>query len=432
MRMTKVININDYPCGSGKTTNMIEGFKEDRKYLVILPLLTEVDRVISQSKEVVFVQPHANDNDQGTKSSSLQGQLLLGQNIATTHSMYERLVRPIRDGLLDDYDIIIDEVPEVVKMVTSKSKRSIQEFYVDAGYMDVDAATGLVRPTTKWWQNRDEVSDTLSPKILNFAETGCLYLQDGKMFIWALPRSILTAGRSVTVMTYKSEGSMLLAYLRKLGLPYEVSNDNQLEEDFRAKAAKLITIEDIPALSKTNFSHTGQEKGMSSPSYAAKVAQSLKNLKERKLVGVDINNILLTSKKDAWIKAANDNKLHDEDEDDTQTKNLKPGVFAKGSRMKDVNWIANTTRGTNDYMHCSHLIYLYDQNINPVLARWLGDSSQDFKDAYALSELIQWVWRSRIRKGEPITLYLPSPRMRRLFEEWLYSDDLSSNAKVSA
>ncbi len=45
------------------------------------------------------------------------------------------------------------------------------------------------------------VSDTLSPKILNFAETSCLYLQDGGMFIWALPQSMLTAGRSVTEMT---------------------------------------------------------------------------------------------------------------------------------------------------------------------------------------------------------------------------------------
>jgi len=220
-------------------------------------------------------------------------------------------------------------------------------------------------------------------------------------------------------MTYKSEGSMLLAYLRKLGLPYAVSNDNSSEEGFREKAAKLITIEDIPALSKTNFSHTGQVKGMSSSSYAAKVARSLKNLKERKLVGIDINNILLTSMKDAWIKAANDNNRDAKDGDETPKKNSKPGVFAKGSRMKDVNWIANTTRGTNDYMHCSHLIYLYDQNINPVLARWLGDSTQAFKDAYALTELIQWVWRSRVRRGEPVTLYLPSPRMRRLFEEWL-------------
>jgi len=210
-----------------------------------------------------------------------------------------------------------------------------------------------------------------------------------------------------------------LAYLSKLGLPYEVSNDNKLEKDFRSKAAELITIEDIPALSKTNFSFTCQVKGMSSSSYATKIARSLKNLKERELVGVDINNILLTSMKDAWIKAANDNNRDTEDEDETPKKNIKPGVFAKGSRMNDVNWIANTTRGTNDYMHCSHLIYLYDQNINFIVARWLGNSSRAFNDAYALTELIQWVWRSRVRKGEPITLYLPSPRMRRLFEAWL-------------
>ena len=63
--MKKAINIYDYPCGSGKTTRMIQSFEVDRKYLVILPLLTEVDRVISQSKKVVFAQPHANDSEGG-------------------------------------------------------------------------------------------------------------------------------------------------------------------------------------------------------------------------------------------------------------------------------------------------------------------------------------------------------------------------------
>jgi hypothetical protein len=70
-------------------------------------------------------------------------------------------------------------------------------------------------------------------------------------------------------------------------------------------------------------------------------------------------------------------------------------------------------------MHCSHLIYLYDQHVNPVVAGWLEDSTGDFNDAYALTEFIQWVWRSRVRRGENITLYLPSPRMWELFEEWL-------------
>ena len=105
--------------------------------------------------------------------------------------------------------------------------------------MDVDAGTGLVRPTSKWRQNQEQVSDTLSPKILKYAESGCLYLQDGEMFIWALPECILSAGNSVTVMTYKAEGSMLVSYLRKLGLSFEVSNDNHLEEDFRAKSSRV-------------------------------------------------------------------------------------------------------------------------------------------------------------------------------------------------
>ena len=108
----------------------------------------------------------------------------------------------------------------------------------------------------------------------------------------------------------------------------------------------------------------------------------------------------------AWIEAAKDNKT-------------KAGVFAKNSRLSKATWVANTTRGTNEYAYCSHLIYLYDQHPNQYLTRWLEDGSNKFADRYALTELIQWVWRSRIRNGEPITLFLPCPRMKKLFVEWL-------------
>ena len=37
----------------------------------------------------------------------------------------------------------------------------------------------------------------------------------------------------------------------------------------------------------------------------------------------------------------------------------------------------------------------------------------------ALSEMLQWVWRSRIRKGEPIVLAIGSARMCRIFSRWL-------------
>jgi hypothetical protein len=85
--MNKEIKIIDYPCGSGKKTRMIEGFRLESKYLVILPMLTEVTRVIEGSKDIEFAQPDKNDNEQGTKTSSLEAQLLLGNNIPTTHEM---------------------------------------------------------------------------------------------------------------------------------------------------------------------------------------------------------------------------------------------------------------------------------------------------------------------------------------------------------
>ena len=96
------------------------------------------------------------------------------------------------------------------------------------------------------------------------------------------------------------------------------------------------------------------------------------------------------------------------------------GPFAPESKLfQGANWIANTTRGTNDNIHCSHLIYLYDQHVNPVVTRWLENSMGAFDNAYAFTALIQWVWRSRVRRRESIALYLSSPRMWELFEDWL-------------
>lgn len=144
-----VIKIIDKPCGSGKTTAMIEGFEPEKKYLVIVPLLTEVNRIINQSTEVKFVQPHANDNQKGTKLASLQEQLLLGYNIVSTHKMYESPIPLAKAGLLDDYHIIIDEVPDAVQPIANKSQTSIEEFYIASGYMVIEEGSGLVRPTQK-------------------------------------------------------------------------------------------------------------------------------------------------------------------------------------------------------------------------------------------------------------------------------------------
>lgn len=37
---------------------------------------------------------------------------------------------------------------------------------------------------------------------------------------------------------------------------------------------------------------------------------------------------------------------------------------------------------------------------------------------YALSEMIQWIFRSRIRNNESINIYIPSSRMRNLLQNF--------------
>ena len=92
----------------------------------------------------------------------------------------------------------------------------------------------------------------------------------------------------------------------------------------------------------------------------------------------------------------------------------------QGSRLfEGAHWVPNTTRGTNDYAHCSHLVYLWDQYANVNVSRFLGVDNASHRDLYAVAELLQWVWRSRVRRGKPITLFLPSERMRSLWARWL-------------
>lgn len=77
-------------------------------------------------------------------------------------------------------------------------------------------------------------------------------------------------------------------------------------------------------------------------------------------------------------------------------------------------------RATNEYSNRHHLAYLINVYDNPLVVQWfLEHGATVDAEAFALSQLLQWVWRSAIRNGEPVDLYLPSSRMRRLLTDWL-------------
>ena len=119
-----------------------------------------------------------------------------------------------------------------------------------------------------------------------------------------MPKELLTAGRKTTLLTYKSEESVLSSYLRKLDVPLEVANNNELEDAFRRKAAKLITIRDNSILSRLSLSQSGQIAGMSNSNHFRTVFNALKNLRGRQLKDVPAENILITCAKDGCYKNA--------------------------------------------------------------------------------------------------------------------------------
>jgi hypothetical protein len=102
----------------------------------------------------------------------------------------------------------------------------------------------------------------------------------------------------------------------------------------------------------------------------------------------------------------------------TTYKEFMGDVATKGYQN---SFITYNKRASNEYAHKSHLAYCVNNFPRPWEVKFFRDHNirEVPSDTYALSILIQWVFRSRIRKGEEIWVYIPSARMRSLFAEWV-------------
>ena len=109
------------------------------------------------------------------------------------------------------------------------------------------------------------------------------------------------------------------------------------------------------------------------------------------------------------------------------------------SNTKEVSWIGQEEKSKlaeykEKFQHKP--VYLTSENILmwlfpldilkvfefpiPVIKDYLeNDKFKYNEDDYALSALLQWIWRSAIRNGKKVKIYIPSPRMRQLLTDWL-------------
>jgi hypothetical protein len=88
-------------------------------------------------------------------------------------------------------------------------------------------------------------------------------------------------------------------------------------------------------------------------------------------------------------------------------------------------FLPNNLRATNDYIHKTSLAYLCNIFYLPPIRGYFTDRKIPvYEDLFSLSEMLQWLWRGQIRRGDPIHVFIPSARMRRLLMLWLESDNI--------
>lgn len=447
--MGKIIVV-DSPCGTGKTEWALAYMNEHPQelFIFVTPYLDETKR-IKNGTAVTFYDPQnfqrtdllGGDAGSKTKLEDFNDLLTMGRNIVTTHKTFcnasQETIRILQDN---SYSLIVDEsvdvllpLNDVVDTSENRVNKKDAELMCDNGLIEVGKDCRV-----RWTGGSLPIDGKERHKyceVQRHADNGTLLLVDGKFFVWEFPIEVFEAMESITILTYMVDGSYMGAYLKLHNMEYDKASvvgsygngfelkPYSVDVEQRSRWRKLITLynDDSPIdygpLSVTWY--RGNVEKRSKSSEATKLRKGLRRFLETSMKA-DPCDVMWTCPKDSRSAIAPKGyklirKLTNE-EQSRSPKELEEYIDDNGLRC----WVASNARATNNFSNRHTLAFMLKVSPNPEISKYFGRRGVSLSsDAYALSGLIQWVWRSAIRNGEAITLYLPSPRMRRLFEEWL-------------
>jgi hypothetical protein len=83
-------------------------------------------------------------------------------------------------------------------------------------------------------------------------------------------------------------------------------------------------------------------------------------------------------------------------------------------------FLSSNARATNEFKDRTTVVYAINKYVSPMVIHFFNTHGITVdQDRYALSEMIQFIFRSALRSNQKINLYVPSLRMRQLLEQWL-------------
>ena len=393
--------IVDEMMGAGKSSAAINYINQSQneKFIVITPYLDEVERYKNSCQDKHFKEPLKN---KGKKINDVKSLLKKGYNIVCTHALFQRFDDDIITMCRSlGYTMIMDEVAEVVQeydISTDDINLLLQEnCYVDEN--------GLL----KW---REECQGYIGEfeEVKHLCNLGGISIVRGKALLWLFPVKVFEAFRKTFILTYMFNAQLQRYYYDYYNIRYEylhVAGDSA--DNYRFTKESPLPCEYnfkslIHIIDSEKMNIIGEDKNDLSVSWYEKY----KNTALIKQLQNNLSNF--------FRHIRNDNT---KDNIWTTYKDFKSQLSGKGYTR---GFIPLNMRATNSYKDRTSAAYPVNRFLNPMIKGFFQDHGVDVdEDGYALSEMLQWIWRSAIREGNEIWIYIPSSRMRRLLENWINS-----------
>lgn len=397
------VKVCDAICGAGKTQSCIKMMNDEinQRFIFITPYLTEVERIKSSCSGRGFVSPEATYSNNFSKLEDLNNLLKQQLNIASTHALFSYYTDETRDLIIKGgYTLVLDEVMNLFQPVD-----------VSNADMNILLKSQTVKPNDNEfvWDDEEYDGGTFADIMFKARSNNLLKYRE-EMYFWSIPPDLFKCFKEVYLLTYMFEFQLQKYFFDVYGIEYELIGTKRANGEFVFcpidEMDRRVDLRDkIHILDNPRLNSIGEEEG----------ALSLNWFKRTKTNEPEKLNILKNNISNVF------KHIYPSKEKDrmwSTFKTFKEELQDKGYKNSFVTY---NKRATNDYIHKKYLAYCLNVYMQTWAKNYLIDmgAKNISENMFAISTLIQWLFRSAIRKGEDVYLYLPSRRMRSIFTIWL-------------
>lgn len=445
------ITIIDAVMGTGKSTWIINHIIQNnqKKFVVVLPLLMEVERYekdLKQHRPVYAPHVDINTPDLDTKLKAFKNAIFGGAGvIVTTHGLFMLWDDETREHIerQGDYTLILDETVDPVQ--EADIKKDDYQLLLTGGYIrEVDIPGKRNFKSISRTEKTEEYDGKLKPFIRHASRSNVIVIDDCKYIRTIKPESI-TAFDSCFVLTYMYPGSQMDCWFKVYGLG--VSHKTLIIDDYTPELTLAdhpgtysgtdfvdkITLVETPGmnavgkkrrkgvpLSKKWFEKIKPEQLRELKNNLANMARHLSKKFIKEVIGDDVSHpgyYFLWSVKNAYREALEKGLPY---KSVPRSASIPLDDEQQETEADRACFLSHNQRATNMYAHKGCLAYLTTPLPLVPIKNFFSAHGLDYNDnTFMLSTLLQWVWRSRIRNGQEILLYIPSEPLRNLFQQWL-------------